>query len=65
VFGDAAKRFDDERVDFGSGEGVAGRDVCEAGERMHEGELPRVIELEADSGLSIGGSDGSSRYAGR
>ena len=47
MFAAAAERFDDGGVDFGSGEGIAGRNVCEAHERMHEGELPRVIELEA------------------
>jgi hypothetical protein len=39
-------------VDFGSGEGIAGRNVCKAHERMHQGELPRVIELEARNALS-------------
>jgi hypothetical protein len=52
VFGGAAERFDDGGVDFGSGEGTAGRNVREAHERMHEGELPRVIELEARNALS-------------
>ena len=47
MFAGAAERFDDGRVDFGSGEGIAGRNVCEAHKRTHEGELPRVIELEA------------------
>jgi hypothetical protein len=41
--GGAAERFDDGGVDFGSGEGVAGRNVCEAHERMHEGELARRL----------------------
>jgi len=39
-------------VDFGGGEGITGCDVCEANERMHQGELPRVIELEARNALS-------------
>ena len=52
VFGSAAERFDDAGVDFGSGEGIAGCDVCEAQERMHQGELPRVIELEARNAFS-------------
>ena len=52
MFGGAAERFGDGGVDFGSGEGIAGRNVCEADERMHEGELPRVIELEARNALS-------------
>ncbi len=52
MFGGAAKRLDDGGVDFGSGEGVAGRDVCEAYECVHEGELPRMIELEAWNALS-------------
>ena len=47
MFAAAAERFDDGWVDFGSGEGIAGGNVCEAHERTHEGELPRVIELEA------------------
>ncbi len=50
--GGAAERFDDNGVDFGSGEGIAGGDVREADERMHQGELPRVIELEARNALS-------------
>ena len=52
AFGGAAECFDDGGVDFGSGEGIAGCDVCEAQERMHQGELPRVIELEARNALS-------------
>jgi hypothetical protein len=51
-FGGAAERFDDGGVDFGGVEGIAGRNVCEAHERMHEGELPRVIQLEARNALS-------------
>ena len=47
AFGGAAERFDDGGMDFGGGEGIAGCDVCEACERMHQGELPRMIELEA------------------
>jgi len=39
-------------VDFGGRKGIAGRDVCEAHKRMHEGELPRVIELEARNAFS-------------
>ena len=30
MFAAAAERFDDGRVDFGSGKGIAGRNVCEA-----------------------------------
>src|ERR1700736_3471 len=52
VAGGAAEGFDDGGVDFGSGEGIASRDVREADERMHQGELPRVIELEARNALS-------------
>ena len=52
AFGGAAERFDDGGMDFGGGEGIAGCDVCEAYQRMHEGELPRVIELEARNALS-------------
>jgi len=55
VLAGAAKRFDDGRVDFGGGEGAAGRDMREAHERMHEGQLPRVIELEAGDALSGSG----------
>ena len=47
-------------MDFGSGEGIAGCDVCEAHERVHQGELPRVIELEARNALS-GRRDGRLR----
>ena len=42
-----SQRFDDGRVDFGN--------VCEAHERMHEGELPRVIELEARNAFACRG----------
>jgi hypothetical protein len=52
MVGVAAEGFDDGGMDFGSGEGIASRDVREADERMHEGELPRVIELEARNALS-------------
>ena len=52
MFGGAAERFDDGGVHFGSGEGIAGRNVCEAHQRMHQGELPRVIEPEARNALS-------------
>src|SRR5436190_12781407 len=52
VGGGAAERFGDGGVDFGSGEGIASRDVREADERMHQGELPWVIELEARNALS-------------
>ena len=45
-------------MDFGGGEGIAGSDVCEADERMHQCKLPRVIELEARNALS-------GRYDGR
>jgi hypothetical protein len=55
AFWGAAERFDDGGVDFGSGEGIAGRDVCEAHERVHEGELPRVIKLEARNAFSSRG----------
>jgi hypothetical protein len=41
VVGVAAEGFDDGGVGFGSGEGIASRDVSEADERMHQGELPR------------------------
>ena len=39
-------------MDFGGGEGIASRDVCEAYERMHQGELPGVVKLEAWNPLS-------------
>jgi hypothetical protein len=52
AFAGAAKRFEDGGVEFGRGESIAGRDVCEAHERMHESELARVIELEARNTLS-------------
>jgi hypothetical protein len=49
--GGAAERFDDGGVDFGGRKGIVSRVVCEAHKRMHEGELPRVIELEAWNAL--------------
>jgi hypothetical protein len=52
AFGGAAERFDDGGMDFGGGEGIGGCDVCEGYERMHHGELPRMIELEARNALS-------------
>ena len=52
TFGGAAERFEDGGVDFGRRKGIAGRDVCKAHKRMHEGELPRVIELEARDAFS-------------
>ena len=52
AFTGAAKRFEDGGVELGRGEGIAGRDVCEAHERMHESELARVIEFEAWNTLS-------------
>ena len=52
VVGVAAERFDDGGVDLGCAEGIASRDVREADERMHQSELPRVIELEARNALS-------------
>ena len=52
MFGGAAERSDDGGVDFGGRKGIAGRDVCEAHKRMHEGKLPRVVELEARNALS-------------
>ena len=42
-------------MEFGSREAVAGGDVTEAHESVHEGELPRIVELEAGNALSGGG----------
>ena len=56
----AAERLDDRGMDFGGGEGIGGRHVCEAYKRMHQGELPRMIELEARDALS-GRRDGRFR----
>ena len=52
MFGGAAEGFDDGGMDFGSGEGIASRDVCEAHKRVHQSKLPRMIELEAGNALS-------------
>ena len=52
VVGGAAERFDDGGMDFCGGEGIGGRDVCEAYKRTHQCELPRVVELEAGNALS-------------
>ena len=52
TFGGAAERFEDGGMDFGSGEGIASSAVCEAHKRMHQGKLPRMIELEAGNALS-------------
>src|SRR5215469_11998015 len=59
----AAERFDDGWVDFGSGEGIAGGNVCEAHEGTHEGELPRVIELEARNAFARRGDRRFGKYS--
>ena len=52
AFGRAAERGEDARIEFRGGEGVAAGDVGEAHEGVHQGELPRVVELEAGDALS-------------
>jgi hypothetical protein len=47
-----AERVDEGGVEFGCREGIAGRDVCEPDEGVHDGELPRMIQLEAGNALS-------------
>ena len=39
AFGGASEGFDDVRMDFRGGEGVAGGNVRKAHERVHQGEL--------------------------
>jgi hypothetical protein len=48
----AAKGIDHSRVDLRSGEGVAGGNVREPDEGVHEGELSRVVELEPGNAFS-------------
>ena len=47
LLGGAAERCNDVRIDFGGAEGIGGRDVGEADESVHQGQLSRVVELEA------------------
>jgi hypothetical protein len=46
----------------GWGEGIAGRNVCEAHERTHEGELPRVIDLRPGMRLPVAVIVGSASF---
>lgn len=50
------------RVEIGSGESRAGGDVGEAYQSMHEGELPRMVELQAGDSLSVGRGGGLSQF---
>jgi hypothetical protein len=52
AIGRASECLDDVRVDFRGGEGIAGGNVREAHEGVHEGELPRVIEPQSRNALS-------------
>ncbi len=52
AFGRAAERGEDSRVEFYGGEGIASGNVGEAHQRVHQGELSRVVELEAGDALS-------------
>ena len=45
--GGASERLDDVRVDIRSGEAIAGSDVREAHEGMHQGELAGVIKPQS------------------
>ena len=45
AFGGAAEGFEDGGMDFGSGEGIASCDVCEAHKRMHQGTHPAKAAL--------------------
>ena len=51
AFGRAAERGEDARIKFRGGKGVAAGDVGEAQEGVHQGELLRVVELEAGDAL--------------
>src|SRR5271157_6227653 len=55
AIGAGAEGVDGSGVEFGSREAVAGGDVTEAHESVHEGESPRIVELEAGNALSGGG----------
>jgi hypothetical protein len=50
--GRAFERLNDIGVDFRGGKGIAGSNVCEAGESMHQGELPRMIKPQSGNALS-------------
>ena len=47
AIGGTAECVDDCGVDFSGGEGIASGDVCKPYERVHESELPWMVELEA------------------
>jgi hypothetical protein len=55
AIGGRAEGVANARVEVVCREAVGGGDMTEAHERVHERELPRVIELEAGSALSGGG----------
>jgi hypothetical protein len=45
--------FGDLRMEFGAGEGVAGGDVGEADQSLHEGKLARMVDLQTGDSLPI------------
>src|SRR4029077_13489521 len=52
LFGAAAERLDALGMEFRRREGIAAGNVGEAHERMHQGELARVVKLEPGNALS-------------
>jgi len=49
-----AERFDDIGIEFGGGESGSGGDVGEANQRVHQRQLPGMIELEAGYPPTVG-----------
>ena len=45
-------------IKFGGGEGVAGSDVSEANQGVHEGQLSWVVEFESRDALTAGKDSG-------
>ena len=50
-------------VQFGSGEGVAGGDMGEAQQSVHQGQLPRMIQLQAGNAFAVGQQGGLAEFA--
>jgi hypothetical protein len=50
-------------MEVSHGEGIAGGDVGEADERVHDGQLSRVVELEARNPFPVGQAGGFGELA--
>src|SRR6266498_1102519 len=58
VLGRSAQGCRGPRVEVRGGERALGRDVGEADERMHHGELPRVVQLQSWDAFAVGEDGG-------